>query len=86
MTEEYQLFITNLKNPKVFIDYSRTIHDFSENLEDYNLTKKRRVFDDMIADIESNKKLSPIVTKLYLRGRIFQYSIFHLLLFFYSCF
>ena len=27
------------------------------------------VFDDMIADIESNKKLSPLVTKLYLRGR-----------------
>ena len=27
------------------------------------------VFDDMIADMESNKKLSPIVTKLFLRGR-----------------
>ena len=35
-----------------------------ENLEDYNLTKKRRlliVFDDMIADVKSNKKLSPNV-------------------------
>ena len=31
-----------------------------EYLEDYNPTKKRRlliVFDDMIADIESNKKI-----------------------------
>ena len=27
------------------------------------------VFDDMIADMESNKNLSPIVTELYLRGR-----------------
>ena len=27
------------------------------------------VFDDMIADMESNKKLSPIVTELFLRGR-----------------
>ena len=27
------------------------------------------VFNDMIADMESNKKLSPIVTKLLLRGR-----------------
>ena len=27
------------------------------------------VFDDMIADTESNKKLSPIVTKSFLRGR-----------------
>ena len=41
-------------------------------MEDYNPTKKTRVlivFDDMIADMESNKKLSPIVTELFLRGR-----------------
>ena len=37
----------------------QTIDDVYENLEDYNPTKKRRVlivFDDMIADIKSNKK------------------------------
>ena len=47
-------------------------HDVYENLEDYNPKKKRRVlivFDDMIADMKSNKKLSPIVTELFLRGR-----------------
>ena len=47
------------KNPKVFTDYSQTIDDDYENLEDYISTKKRRVlivFDDMIADMESNKK------------------------------
>ena len=27
------------------------------------------MFDDMIADMESNSKLSPIVTELFLRGR-----------------
>ena len=27
------------------------------------------VFDDMIADMKSNKKLRPIVTELFLRGR-----------------
>ena len=27
------------------------------------------MFDDMIADMKSNKKLSPIVTELFLRGR-----------------
>ena len=32
----------NLKIPKAFIDYSRKIDDVCENLEDYNLTKKRR--------------------------------------------
>ena len=41
-------------------------------MEDHNSTKKGRVlivFDDMIADMESNKNLSPIVTELFLRGR-----------------
>ena len=33
--------IENLKNPKAFIDYSQTIDDVYENLEDYNPTKKR---------------------------------------------
>ena len=60
-----------MKNPKAFTDYSQTIDDVNENLEDYNWTKKREVLIvfDMIADMESNKKLSPIVTELFLRGR-----------------
>ena len=64
--------IKKLKNPKAFIDYSQTIDDIYKNLEDYNPTKKRRVltvFDDIITDMESNKKLSPIVTELFLRRR-----------------
>ena len=43
-----------------FIDYSQKLDDLYENLEDYNPTKKRRVlivFGDMIADMESNKKI-----------------------------
>ena len=67
-----------LKNPKVFIDYSQTIDDIYENLEDYNPTKKRTaliVFDDMVADMKSNKKLSPIVTELFLRGRKLNISL-----------
>ena len=56
-----KLGIDNLKNPKAFIDYSQTIDDVYENLEDYNPTKKRRVlivFDDMIADMESIKSMN----------------------------
>ena len=52
--------IENLINPKAFTDYSQSIDDVYENLEDYNPTKKRReliVFDDMKADIKSNKVL-----------------------------
>ena len=51
---------------------------FIKNLEDYNSTKDRRVlivFDDMIADMESNKKLSPKVTELLLRGRKLNISL-----------
>ena len=58
-----------LKNPKAFIDYSQTIDDVYEILEDYNLTKKRRaliMIDDMIADMDSKKNLSFIVTELSL--------------------
>ena len=70
--------IKTVKNPKAFIDYSQTIDDVYENLEDYNPTKKRRVlivFDDMIADMESNKKLNPKVTELFLRGRKLNISL-----------
>ena len=48
----------SLKNRKTFIDYSQTIDGVYENLEDYNGKKKRkvlRVFDDMKADMKSNK-------------------------------
>ena len=64
--------IKHLKNPKAFFDYSKTIDDVYENLEDYNPKKKRRVlivFDDVIVDMESNKLLSPIVNELFLRER-----------------
>ena len=46
--------------------------DVYQNLGDYNRTNARRVltvFDNMIADIESNKKFNPIVTELFLRRR-----------------
>ena len=49
----------SLKNPKACIDHSQLIDDVYEKLEGYNPTKKRRVlivFDNMTADMESNKK------------------------------
>ena len=70
--------IENLKNPKAVIDYSQTIDNVYENLEDYNPIKKRRlliVFDDMIADMESNKKLSHIFVELFLIGRKLNISL-----------
>ena len=68
INEREKVGIKRLKNPKAFIDYSQTIDGAYENLEDYNPTKKGKVLtvlDDMITDLEANKKLSPIVTELY---------------------
>ena len=67
-----------LKTPNALIDYSETLDGIYESLEEYNWIKKRRlliVFDDMIADMESNKKLSPIITELFLRGRKLNISL-----------
>ena len=60
------------KNPNAIIDYLQTIDDVYENLEDYNPTKKRRVWivlDDVKTDVEYYKRSIPIVTELFLRGR-----------------
>ena len=46
--------------------------DSYENIKEYNPNKKRKiliVFDDMIDDMSTNKKLNPIVTELFTRGR-----------------
>ena len=55
------------------------MNDIYKNIEKYNSNKKRKiliVFGDMIADMLSNKKLNPIVTKLFVRGRKLNISLF----------
>ena len=45
--------------PNTFIEYSNTMDDVYENIDDYNPSRTRKilvVFDDMIADIMKNKK------------------------------
>ena len=49
----------HLNDSKAFIEYSNDIDDIYRNIEEYNLNKKNEismVFDNMIADILSNKK------------------------------
>ena len=46
--------------------------DIYKNIEEYKANKKGKiliVFDDMIADLFSNKKLNLIVNELSIRGR-----------------
>ena len=54
------------------------MRDVYKNIEDYSLGRERKiliVFDDMIADMINNKKLNPIVTELFIRGRKLNISI-----------
>ena len=56
--------IKHVNNPNAFIECSNTMDNVYENINDYNLIRKRKkliVFDDMIADIKSNKKLQAII-------------------------
>ena len=51
--------IKHVNNSKAFIECSNTMDDVYENIDDYNPSRKRKiliVFDDMIADIMTNKK------------------------------
>ena len=72
---------------KVFSEYSNDMDDIYGNTEEYNPNKRRKilnVFDDMIVDMHSNKKLNPIVTELSIRGRKkYFFCFYHIILF--SC-
>ena len=53
--------IKNLDDPSAFIEYSDTMDNVYNNINDYNTKRKRKisiVFDDMIADIMTTKKIS----------------------------
>ena len=48
------------------------MQDIYKNINEYNIDKERKIliaFDGMIADTMNNKKLSSIVTELFIRGR-----------------
>ena len=48
------------------------MNDIYKKISEYNPNKKQKiliVFDDMIADILSNKKINPIVAELFIKGR-----------------
>ena len=70
--------LDHFDDSKAFMEYSNDMQDVYKNIEDYNPGKKRKaliVFDDMIADVINNKKLNPIVTELFIRGRKLNISI-----------
>ena len=64
--------LNHLNDSKAFIEYSNDIDDICKNIKEYNPNGKQKIliiFDDIIADMLSNKILNPIVTHLFIRGR-----------------
>ena len=61
-----------------FIECSNTMDDVYENVDDYNLSRKRKkliAFDDMIADIMRNKKFQATIKELFIRCRKLNISL-----------
>ena len=59
----------HLNDPNVFIECFNTMDDVHENIDDYNPNKKRKVlnvFDDIIADIITNKTVQSLIKELFI--------------------
>ena len=70
--------LDHFDDPKAFMEYLNDMQDIYKNIEDHDPGKERKiliVFDDMIADMINNRKLNPIVTELFFRGRKLNISI-----------
>ena len=67
-----------LNDSNAFIECSNTMDDIYNNIDDNNPNRKRKlliVFDDMIADIMSNKKVQAIIKELFIRCRKLNISL-----------
>ena len=70
--------IKYFNDPNAFIECSNTMDDVYENIDDYNPSRKRKiliVFDDMIADIMTNKKFHAKIGGLFERCRKLNISL-----------
>ena len=66
---------------KDFTEYPNDMDDIYKNIERYNPNKKHEMliaFDEVIADMLSNKKLNPIVTESFIKARKLNISFFYL--------
>ena len=70
--------IKHLNDSKAFIECSNTMNDVYENIDNYNLNRRRKIliiFDDMIADIMTNKKFESLIKELFIRCRKLNISL-----------
>ena len=64
--------IKHLNDSKAFIECSNTMNDIYENIDNYNLSRKRKIliiFDDMIVDVMTSKKFQSLIKELFIRCR-----------------
>ena len=60
--------IKHFNDPNAFIEWSNTMDYIYENINDYNPSRKRNIwvlFDDMTADIMTNKTFQAIIKELF---------------------
>ena len=70
--------IKHLNDSKAFVECSNTMNDVYEKIDNYNPNRKRKVlvvFDDMIADIMTNKKFQSIIKELFISCRKLNISL-----------
>ena len=69
--------LKHFNDSKAFIEYSNDMNDiyFDVNTTQLKERKILIVFDDIIADMHSNKKLNPVVTELFIKGRKLNISL-----------
>ena len=70
--------LKSLNDPKVFIEYSNDMHDIYKSIDEYNLSKIRKIliiFEYIIADLINNKILNSILTELFIRDRKLNISL-----------
>ena len=72
-----QAGIKNLKDLNAFIEYSNTMDDIYDYIEDYNKKRKRKVLIvfDMISHEMSNKKAQQVSKELFIRCRKLNISL-----------
>ena len=70
--------IKNVNIPNAFIVCSNTMDDVYEDIDNYNPKRNKKVlivFDDMIADIMTNKRFQAIIKELFIRCRKLNISL-----------
>ena len=61
--------------------------DVYDNIKDYNASRKRKtliIFDDMIADVMTNKKIQAVIKELFIRCRKLNISLVFITQYYFS--